>query len=293
MHCDPGASGSAGLTNGAKRLNLIDISDLNGTDIQEIWRLAQQPLPRIEGTVGWSFEGNGVRTRTTFIQAFRDLGLVHIELPNLLKGSERLDDLAGYLDPFYALYVIRESNHDQLRQFAQASRRPVINAMSQRGHPCEVLTDAYYIQTHIGPLEKQRICLWGPPSNVFRSWHQIAEVLGFRIWHACDPQYHVSDGAPAVAFVDTPMDQFDVVVTDSWSSQLPSPPDNKWSLSVELLRRIGEPVLLPTPPFYIGKEIDFDPNLYPKFAGYSQKALLLPMQCAIITHLASRVRESC
>ncbi|MDQ3273277.1 MAG: ornithine carbamoyltransferase, partial [Pseudomonadota bacterium] len=134
-------------------MNLINIDDLSKTEIREIWALAGKPHRSLTGTVAWSFEGNGIRTRTTFIQAFRELGLSYIELPNFLKTNERASDLAGYLDPFYAMYVVRESNHERLREFASVSSRPVINAMSCAAHPCEVLSDACYIEAELGSIE--------------------------------------------------------------------------------------------------------------------------------------------
>ncbi len=121
-------------------MSLINVDDLSESEIHAIWVLAGKPARPLNGTVAWSFEGNGIRTRTTFIQAFRELGLSYIELPNLLKTTERACDLAGYLDPFYAMYVVRESNHQKLQEFAAASSRPVINAMSSQAHPCEVQT---------------------------------------------------------------------------------------------------------------------------------------------------------
>ena len=74
----------------------------------------------------------------------------------------------------------------------------------------------------------------------------------------------------------------DIVITDGWPSdaQAPARP-----LSLADLERMGNPVLLPTPPFSIGCELAFDPVLYPRFAGYEQKKLLLPVQKAIIRHL--------
>ena len=90
-------------------MQLLDIDDLSATDVRAIWAMATTgPVP-LSGTVGWSFEGNGIRTRTTFIEAFRELGLAYTELPNLLKTNERPSDLAAYLDPFYAMYGVRES----------------------------------------------------------------------------------------------------------------------------------------------------------------------------------------
>lgn len=88
-------------------MNLLRISDISSADVRSIWNLATSEYKRITGTVAWSFEGYGIRTRTTFIQAFRDLGLTFTELPNFLKTGERACDLAGYLDPFYEMYVIR------------------------------------------------------------------------------------------------------------------------------------------------------------------------------------------
>ena len=270
-------------------MNLIDISDLQPSDIHEIWKRTEEPFGGLSGTVGWSFEGNGVRTRTSFIQAFRELGLAHTELPNLLKTDERLADLAGYLDEFYQLFVIRESNHEQLRAFADCSSRPVINAMSKYGHPCEVLTDAFSIQKRLGPLAGLRICLWGPPSNVFRSWHQIAQVLRFQILHTCERRHHASAGA-FVTYTEQPSGPIDVIITDSWSSSLTSKPGPEWSLSLKILHQLGTPVLLPTPPFFIGKELAFDPTTYPNFIGYAQKTMLVRVQRAIVTHVVERSR---
>jgi ornithine carbamoyltransferase len=261
-------------------LNLISLDDLSSQDIFAIWALAKAPVVPLQGNVAWSFEGNGIRTRTTFIQAFRQLGLESIELPNLLKSRERVSDLAGYLDPFYSAYVIRESNHERLRAFAEASARPVINAMSGMGHPCEVLSDAFYIHSRFGDVRKVSIGLWGPVTNVMRSWHQLAQTLGMTIRHFCASQFHrVQDN---VVFSGAPDACVDILLTDSWPSGYA---DQRWSLTAAHLAALGGPVLLPTPPFYIGEELGFDPVGYPEFAGYGQKSALLDVQRALLTYL--------
>ena len=221
-------------------MNLIRLADLSPAVVHHIWGLVGQPAEPMAGTVAWSFEGNGIRTRTTFIQAFRDLGLAFTELPNLLKTGERACDLAGYLDPFYAMYVVRESNHARLAEFAAASRRPVINAMSSDGHPCEVLTDAYYVETELRPLAGARVCLWGPPTNVLRSWHELAAVLGLQLTHACDAAFH--QATPGVQFTEACPTGIDIVITDGWPSGVEAP---TWSLTEAHLARMGQPKLLP------------------------------------------------
>ena len=266
-------------------MNLIHLTDLQPDDIRHIWSLVNAPGPALQGTVAWSFEGKGIRTRTTFIEAFRQLGLAFTELPHLLQTSERACDLAGYLDPFYALYVVRESNHARLSEFAAASRRPVINAMSAAGHPCEVLTDAFYVDTQIKPLAQARVCLWGPSTNVFRSWHELAQVLGFELVQVCHQRFH--EALPQVTFVEPSAlpDAVDVVITDCWPAGAEADAQTQADLAPlteEHLAALGNPALLPTPPFTLGRELAVDPVAYPGFVGYRQKELLLPVQTAII-----------
>jgi ornithine carbamoyltransferase len=264
-------------------MGLISISDLSAQEIRSLWASASAPSAPVTGTVGWSFEGNGIRTRTTFIQAFRDLGMNYTELPQLLKSEERACDLAGYLDPFYDIYVIRESNHQRLKDFAQVSRRPVINAMSSEAHPCEVLSDAYFVQSRGNPLETMRIGLWGPPTNVLNSWHELAVVLGLSLHHFCPRQFH--HHGSHVVFSDTPDATVDLLITDSWPKGFS---DKAWSLSREQLTRLGNPRILPTPPFTIGNELAFDPAASPGFLGYEQKRSLLEVQRALLAKFAGK-----
>jgi ornithine carbamoyltransferase len=149
--------------------------------------------------------------------------------------------------------------------------------MSSEGHPCEALTDAYYVETTLCPLLQARVCLWGPPTNVLRSWHELAEVLGFAVFHACETKYHESK--MNVCFVDAPPDSIDIVIIDAWPSGTET---ISWSLNEKHLAAMGYPKLLPTPPFSIGRELSFDPLTYFEFVGYKQKELLLPVQRAIV-----------
>lgn len=261
-------------------MHLVSLSDLSATDIRAIWAAAGAPVRPMQGTVGWSFEGNGVRTRTTFIQAFRELGLAYTELPNLLKTQERVSDLAGYLDPFYTLYVVRESNHQRLAEFAAASCRPVVNAMSSAGHPCEVLADAYAIESRLGPLHRLRIGLWGPPTNVLRSWHELASALELTLVHFCPHEFHADQ--KHVRFSAQVDASVDVLITDGWPNGFT---DTHWSLTHDHMARLGQPRLLPTPPFTMGNELAFDPVTSAQFMGYEQKLALVSVQRAALMHL--------
>jgi ornithine carbamoyltransferase len=73
--------------------------------------------------------------------------------------------------------------------------------------------------------------------------------------------------------------QIDIVVTDGWPRDLERTPQ---ALTPAMLAAMGQPKLLPTPPFTIGRELSFDPLSYAGFVGYQQKELLLPVQKAIL-----------
>jgi ornithine carbamoyltransferase len=263
-------------------MKLISTHDLSGEALELIFSMADAKQTHCTASSGsetlpvaWSFEGQGIRTRASFLQAFRDLGLAYTELPNLLKTSERVEDLAAYLDPWFSIYVIRESNHERLAAFAGASRRPVINAMSAFEHPCEVITDAFYIDRMIKPLRTVKLVLWGPSTNVFRSWEGLA-----------------AKGIVSVLQVDAtgPLpDDADLVITDVDPAGQ-GVYDAYAALTQEHLGLMGNPALLPTPPFQIGREISFDPVNYSGFVGYAQKSYLVPVQRAIMQWLLAGAR---
>jgi hypothetical protein len=250
--------------------SLIDTERLSRSDLDAIWRLvsATEPLREL-GPVACSFQGTGTRTRTTFLRATYELGLRYIELPPFLETEERVQDLAGYLDPLYALYVIRFRDHRKLEAFAEASERPVINAMSAVEHPCEAIADAFWFLSEVKPLEGARIALWGQTTNVLRSWRNVAAAAGAAVSQVQD------EAEPLPEAVD-------LVVTDGWAPG--SGADQNISLQLAHLERMGNPLLLPTPPFAIGKELAFDPVTYSGFVGYKQKTCLLPVQKAIIRY---------
>jgi len=252
---------------------LIDTQSLKPEAIARIWSLVSAvDVPAAVGHVAFSFQGSGTRTRTTFLQAISHLGLDSIELPIFLDTKERPQDLAGYLDPFYSLYIIRYNDHDRMKSFSDASQRPVINAMSSLEHPCEALSDAYWFHTSVKPLDQVTIVLWGPVTNVLRSWANVARACGATVKHI----NKVSEALP---------ENVDLVVTDGWPH---TPTDQNSSLTEGYLAQMGLPLLLPTPPFTIGQELDFDPLTYTNFAGYEQKLCLLEVQKAIIRYVIEK-----
>lgn len=253
-------------------IGLIETSSLTRETLDQIWGLVNRGEPLGgDPPVACSIQGTGTRTKTTMFQALTQVGLEYIELSAFLDTEERPQDLAGYLDSFYSLYVIRYSNHDKLKAFAKASQRPVINAMSSLEHPCEAIADAFWFHTQVKVLDGARVVIWGPTTNVLRSWTNVAEAAGAIVYS------HDS--------VDNTLpEEIDLVVTDGWPRECAGKPV---SLTIEHLKQMGAPILLPTPPFTIGEEIAFDPTTYAGFSGYSQKSSLVEVQKAIIRYVLS------
>ena len=98
--------------------------------------------------------------------------------------------------------------------------------------------------------------------------------------HCCPMEYH--NDADNVVYTEQLNGSYDVVITDAWPAGFS---DKNYSLSVSMLREMGNPILLPTPPVTVGNELESHLCDMPNFAGYQQKALLLPVQEETISYL--------
>jgi ornithine carbamoyltransferase len=270
--------------------HLISIAELARPDVDRVFHLARKLKdgwqPRFDGlSCIYSFEGNSLRTRATFLKALASLGLVAIELPNLLKTGESEHHLAGYLDQWCDLYVVRDSDHAAIEALARASRRPVINAMSSNGHPCEVLGDAFFLREQFGGLHRLKLCIVGPPTNVLRSWVELAELLALSyVWVTPEPLLGVG-GTRVVRSLTEGLQGADIVLTDRW-------PDGSFDPEYRITRErlgsaSGDVVVIPCPPFDTTREVSEDVIRSKHFAGYVQKRDLYTVQQAIVVMLLS------
>jgi ornithine carbamoyltransferase len=270
--------------------DLLSIHSLSINTIDEIFHLTRKLKggyqPGFVGVTGaYSFEGNSFRTRATFLKAMASLKLTAIELPNLLKTKEDKPHLAGYLDQWIDLYILRESNHEILETFAQASQRPVINAMSSQEHPCEVLSDAFFLSERFGPLEQLKVCLVGPLTNVLRSWRELCQLLQMKYVEVRPRQEQGVPDDKAVQSLVEGIQGADVILTDHW-------PDGHFDLEYQVTLenlQFAAPhaVVIPCPPFDTTQEIHPEVIASRYFAGYEEKRDLYTVHEAIIANLLS------
>ncbi|MHB1565520.1 MAG: ornithine carbamoyltransferase [Acidiferrobacter sp.] len=175
------------------------------------------------------FEKSSTRTRVSFEAGITQLGgnsmfLAPSELQ--LGRGEPLADTARVVSRMVDAIVIRAHEHAKVEAFAAHSQVPVINALTDRFHPCQLLAD---MQTYFelrGDIAGRVVAWVGDGNNVCHSWMNAARQFGFTLKVATPPGYEPDRGilaaASAVAqLVDSPaaaVRDADVVVTDTWAS---------------------------------------------------------------------------
>jgi ornithine carbamoyltransferase len=119
--------------------------------------------------------------------------------------------------------MIRTFEQDILSRFAQHSRVPVINGLTNEYHPCQILADVYTYEEQRGPIRGRTVAWIGDSNNVCNTWLQAAQVLGFKLNVSTPPGYEIESERGfenCESFAD-PMQaasDADLVTTDVWTS---------------------------------------------------------------------------
>ncbi len=188
--------------------------------------------PARDRTLAMIFEKNSTRTRFSFDAAMRQLGghtIIVNAMETQLGRGEPLDDTARVLSRMVDAVMIRAVNHDDVKRFSYAASVPVINGLTDRSHPCQVLADMLTFEEHVGPLEGKTIAWIGDGNNVCASFIHAAAAFGFRLNVACPAQYHpdmydlqrAAERGATVVLTQDPREAVagaDAVVTDTWVS---------------------------------------------------------------------------
>ena len=140
-------------------------------------------------TLGLIFEKPSTRTRVSFEIAMYQLGgnvtILEQEKTHLGRG-ETISDTAKVLSRYIDIIVYRTSSPEKLYELAKYSDVPVINGLTDKTHPCQLIADIMTFEENIGIINKKRIFTWcGDFNNVCRSWLQAANIFGFQLNLAC------------------------------------------------------------------------------------------------------------
>ncbi|MDR0881362.1 MAG: ornithine carbamoyltransferase [Candidatus Adiutrix sp.] len=145
-------------------------------------------------SLGMIFNKNSTRTRVSFECGITELGghaVVLSEGQTQFSRGEPISHSARVLSRYLAAIVIRTFAQSQLDDLARYGAIPIINALTDEGHPCQVLTDIFTaIEKFPGePLEKIKMAWIGDGNNMANSWAEAAGVLGFPLTLACPEGY--------------------------------------------------------------------------------------------------------
>ncbi len=184
-------------------------------------------------TLGLIFDKKSTRTRISFETAMIQLGGHPIYMSTRdtqISRNEPAKDTARVLSRYIDCLAMRTFDHELVEEFAQSSSIPVINALTDSFHPCQILSDLMTIIEHKGGYERVKIAWVGDGNNVANSWVNAASVLGFDLRLACPDGHAIrqdiiaNSGADTMAnieFTNDPREAVknaDVVYTDVWAS---------------------------------------------------------------------------
>ena len=223
--------------------DLLSLLDLEKKDFQHLFKRAIQLKERYSKgifdkilagkTLGLIFDKKSTRTRVAFETAMIQLGGHPIYMSTQdtqISRNEPAKDTARVLSRYIDCLAMRTFDHALVEEFAQSSTIPVINALTDSFHPCQILSDIMTVIEHKGGYENQKIAWVGDGNNVVNSWINAASVLGLNLFIACPDGYNVNHDIikdanvgqkKNIVFTNDPKEAVknaDVVYTDVWAS---------------------------------------------------------------------------
>jgi ornithine carbamoyltransferase len=140
-------------------------------------------------TLAMLFDKPSLRTRMSFTLAMTELGGTVIESAANLRKQEEPEDLAGVLSRYVHAVMIRTHGHDLITRFAENSKVPVINGLTDEHHPCQALADILTMKQKFGTLEGLKLSYIGDGNNCLHSLMILAPLLGIHLHYACPVGY--------------------------------------------------------------------------------------------------------
>jgi ornithine carbamoyltransferase len=200
------------------------------TIIKKKFKAYEKYHPLADRTLAMIFEKASTRTRVSFEAGMYQLGGSVVNLTtgdSQLGRAEPIEDTARVISRMVDIVMIRTFGQERIDKFAEYSRVPVINGLTNEFHPCQILADIFTYTEHRGSI-KGRIVAWvGDGNNMANTWLQAAELLGFCVHVSTPSGYEVDQSIAGIRSSDSyqvfkdPMEACrgaDLVTTDVWTS---------------------------------------------------------------------------
>ncbi len=198
--------------------------------IKRKFKAYEKHQPLIDRTLVMIFEKASTRTRVSFEAGMYQLGGTVVNLTtegSQLGRAEPIEDSAKVISRMVDLVMIRTFEQTKIDRFAEHSRVPVINGLTNEFHPCQILADIFTYIEHRGSIKGKTVAWVGDGNNMANTWLQAAEILGFTVHVSTPSGYEVDQSVAGIRSTDSykvfknPMDACagaDLVTTDVWTS---------------------------------------------------------------------------
>lgn len=219
---------------GADAIAAMIADAIDRKDVRKNWPRAKPDAdaPLKDRVLALVFEKNSTRTRVSFDMAMRQLGGTVLILDagsSQLGRGETIADTARVLSRMVDAIMFRTDDHAKIEEMARHATVPVINGLTDRSHPCQIVADLLTIIEHRKPLPGLEVAWFGDGNNVLNSILEAAGLMKFNVRIATPPGYEADlqfvemarSGGSTVTLAASPLeaaDQADVLVTDTWIS---------------------------------------------------------------------------
>ena len=209
-------------------LNNYDVADLERIIENSIQLKAKKKVSNVlEGKfLGLIFEKSSTRTRVSFEVAMTQLGgkASFLSVNDLQLGrGEPIEDTAIVLSSMVDGLVLRTLDHETQIKFSENSTVPVINGLSNKSHPCQLLADLLTFYEEKGSIKGRKVTWCGDFNNVCFSYAQAAELFDFDLWVACPEEYLPKEqlnfkNVTVTQSISEAVKNSDLISTDVWVS---------------------------------------------------------------------------
>ena len=219
--------------------HFLTLQDLSKQELQQLLnRAIELKTAHCNGTAEQPFSGkvlamifekSSTRTRVSFEAGMAQLGGSALFLsPNdtQLGRGESIEDSARVISRMVDIIMIRTFGHDKIEKFAEYSSVPIINALTDDYHPCQLLADMQTYIEHRGSIQGKRVVWVGDGNNMCQSYMNAADMLDFQLVIACPEGFEpcsdllqkFNDRVSIVRDPVAAITEADLVVTDTWAS---------------------------------------------------------------------------
>lgn len=294
----------AGVEVGLRGRDFLRVADLSAGELAAVLDLAAElkagrdpGLPLAGRHVAMLFQRPSHRTRVSFEVGIGRLGGRWTTLGEQdvqIGVRETVGDAARVLDRYVDLVVARLQSHRALTELAEAAEVPVINALTEDAHPCQVLADLQTLQERFGDLRGVQLAYVGDGNNVARSLMEAATLTGLRITIVNPPGYHPAGAVDGVTVTEDleGVVGADAIYTDVWASMGQEAERERrlgdfreYQVDSELMARAPDAIFLHCLPAHRGEEVAGDVIDGPRSAVFDQAENRLWAQMALMSLL--------